>query len=467
MVADVEDSTGRPLVSSAPLEDELRVPGAPRSKRVATLERRPQHFGELATDLRRQVVQLDGVGLGEGNRPFDHPLQLADVAGPLIGAQGLVRRRRQRERPRISVPFEKVVRQLDDVVGPLPQWRHRDLNAGEPVIQIRPKETLLHQPRQRPVRRRYDAGVHAAHAMTADALDGDLLNRPQQLRLCRRREVGHLVEKDRAAIGILELAAPSANAGCGPVFDAEELGLQQRLHDRRTIHRDEWSPMAPTELVHLARDQFLPDAGLAFNQHGEIRQRHPLDATPQLLHRRRRSNQRGRAVLRSRTDDIAAARGFEHKAGELRDGTENLIVAIVQIAVRITGRLEDHLDAGIGIRHTKDEGVRGPRRRHQPHLIACRDLAEPHRAHPQQPLHFALEHHDQVLLQPDLRDGAAERRDDLLHRSSFDSGGRQRIRDRPRYSTNLVAHRHPPLQLPGIRGTLKVDATLGTSLKRQ
>ena len=70
-------------------------------------------------------------------------------------------------------------------------------------------------------------------AGAADPLDGQVLDHAQQLGLRRERQVGHLVEEQRAAVRVLELAAPAAHAGRGALLDAEELGFEQRLDDAR------------------------------------------------------------------------------------------------------------------------------------------------------------------------------------------------------------------------------------------
>ena len=75
--------------------------------------------------------------------------------------------------------------------------------------------------------------------MTADALDRQVLNGAQQLGLRGQRQVGHLVEEQRAAVGVLELPAAAANAGRGALLDAEQLGLEQRLDERGAVDGDE------------------------------------------------------------------------------------------------------------------------------------------------------------------------------------------------------------------------------------
>ena len=121
-------------------------------------------------------------------------------------------------------------------------------------------------------------------AFATDALDGTLLNRAQQLGLGRRRQVGDLVEKQRAARGVLELAPPPPDAGGRPVLDAEQLGFQQRFDDGRAIDGDERSAPPGAQLVNLAGDQFFAAAALALDQHRDVGAGDPLDPFAQFAH---------------------------------------------------------------------------------------------------------------------------------------------------------------------------------------
>ena len=71
----------------------------------------------------------------------------------------------------------------------------------------------------------------------ADALDGEILNCAQQLRLRGQREVGYFVEEERAAVRVLELAAAAAHARGRSLFDAEQLRLEERFHECRAVDR--------------------------------------------------------------------------------------------------------------------------------------------------------------------------------------------------------------------------------------
>ena len=98
-----------------------------------------------------------------------------------------------------------------------------------------------------------------------------------------QRQVGDLVEEQRAAVGVLELAAPAPHAGGGAVLDAEQLGLEQRLDERGAVDRHERPGAARAQLVDLPGDQFLARAALALDEHGEVGGRHalpPVRATP-------------------------------------------------------------------------------------------------------------------------------------------------------------------------------------------
>ena len=74
----------------------------------------------------------------------------------------------------------------------------------------------------------------------ADAADLAFLQRAQQLGLDRRRHLADLVEEDRAVAGHLEEAGLVADrTGERAPHVAEQLGLEQRLRERRAVDADE------------------------------------------------------------------------------------------------------------------------------------------------------------------------------------------------------------------------------------
>ena len=93
------------------------------------------------------------------HRLADRPLQLPHVARPGIAAEDLQGFRRQRTEigAQLAVEAEQeVVRQFRDVLAPLPQRRHPQRQALQPVIQVGAEAALGHQPLQVLVRRRQD-----------------------------------------------------------------------------------------------------------------------------------------------------------------------------------------------------------------------------------------------------------------------------------------------------------------------
>ena len=179
------------------------------------------------------------VGFREGDGTFHHPLELADVSRPAVLDERRFGGRRQPERPPGTMPLEKGGRQREDVGAPLAKRRHTQVDAGQAVIEVGPEDATLDQPGQAPIGRRDDTDIDAMRSVTADPLHGKILNGPQQLRLRGRGQVGDLVEEQRASVGVLELSAPTANSGRGPLLDAEQLRLEQRVHERGAIDRDE------------------------------------------------------------------------------------------------------------------------------------------------------------------------------------------------------------------------------------
>ena len=97
---------------------------------------------------------------------------------------------------------------------------------------------------------------------------GALLDDLEQLRLQRQRKVAELVEKQRAAVRGLE--QPGLRLPCigeRPSLESEHLRFEKRLGDGGAVHVDERTAATRAGLVHRPREQPLPGARLALNQH--------------------------------------------------------------------------------------------------------------------------------------------------------------------------------------------------------
>src|SRR5581483_8995453 len=93
------------------------------------------------------------------------------------------------------------------------------------------------------------------------------------------------VEEQRAAARQLDLPdAVVDRAGEGAALVAEELGLEQRIGERRAVDRDE-APALPLPLeVDRARGELLAGARLAVDQHGRVVLREHADGLEDLVH---------------------------------------------------------------------------------------------------------------------------------------------------------------------------------------
>jgi hypothetical protein len=96
-----------------------------------------------------------------------------------------------------------------------------------------------------------------------------LLEHAQDLGLGHEREVGHLVEEQRAAVGQLEAALLAAGrAREGALLVAEQLGLQQGLGQRRAVDGHEGPALARRPVVDGPGEQLLAGTALALDEHG-------------------------------------------------------------------------------------------------------------------------------------------------------------------------------------------------------
>jgi hypothetical protein len=122
-------------------------------------------------------------------------------------------------------------------------------------------------------------------AGTSEPLEYPVLQDSQQLRLQIERELADLVEKERGAVGELETSdLPAQRTGVRPLLAPEQLCLDQRRRQRRTVdvHQRAVGPGAPG--VDLLRDELLADTGLSRDEHWRIGRRHPLDEGQHPLH---------------------------------------------------------------------------------------------------------------------------------------------------------------------------------------
>ena len=177
----------------------------------------------------------------------------------------------------LSQLLQEDLGQRQDVLAPLAQRCDVDLEHVEPVVEVEPERAALHAGFEVAIGGGDQAHVGLQRARASHPLELARLEHAQQLGLHQRAHLRDLVEEQRAARRLLD--APDlggGGAGERALLVAEQLRLEQLLRQRRAVDRDERLAGAIRSLVDQARDHFLAGPGLAGDEHGGFRGRHPL-----------------------------------------------------------------------------------------------------------------------------------------------------------------------------------------------
>ena len=233
----------------------------------------------------------------DAGRPLDVVAQLADVARPRMLEQ-------RRDPRRIADALGGVVElggdrgdQQRDVVGALAQRRQRDLEDGEPVVEIGAEPAAVDVGAQVAVGRGDHANVDGDARRAADPLHGPALEHAQELRLQIEIEVADLVEEHRAAAGALERADPLAiRSGERAALMPEQLAREQRARRRGEVDDDERAVAARALLVDRRGGEILAGAGLAAQEHRDVGGRRALEHLVDAAHRERVTDERAEPV---------------------------------------------------------------------------------------------------------------------------------------------------------------------------
>src|SRR6266516_5247830 len=131
------------------------------------------------------------------------------------------------------------------------QRRHgnaHDIQAKEKVV---PKFSLAHERLEILVCGRNQPYIRAQRLVAADALEGALLaHDAQQFDLRARVNLAHFVEKNRAAVGLLEPAdAAFMRPGECALLMSEQFALEQLRCERGTMHRHTFRLVAAAQMM--------------------------------------------------------------------------------------------------------------------------------------------------------------------------------------------------------------------------
>ena len=155
----------------------------------------------------RKIFQSDRRLLREPDQLLDDVLQLPNVAGPAVAHQRLLRACATSAERRAR---EEVFRQGRNVFGTFAKRRHLDLDDPQPIEQVFPELAGGDALRQIAVGGRDQADVDCLRLLAADGLDFAALEKSQQQGLHPQAHLADFVEKQRAAVGQLQLAGTIA-----------------------------------------------------------------------------------------------------------------------------------------------------------------------------------------------------------------------------------------------------------------
>src|ERR1044072_473587 len=99
-----------------------------------------------------------------------------------------------------GIILHELTHQQRNVIRPLTQRRQIHAEHVQPVIQIRPKQSLLYSQSQRLIGRRNYTHIHFDWRYTTDSRDLSFLEHAKESYLSLRRNLPDLVEENRSGI---------------------------------------------------------------------------------------------------------------------------------------------------------------------------------------------------------------------------------------------------------------------------
>lgn len=197
----------------------------------------------LRRGLEAEQGGVDVAGLVQDEGALDGVLQLAHVAGPVVGSDGgngvvvEVEGRASVARAELG---DEVAGQEQSVALPVAERGQPDLQHPQPVVEVLAERALLHEGREVAVGGGDDARVDGHRHAGTHGPDRLVLQRAQQTGLRGGLHLPDLVEEDGAALrGPEQAGLVSVGAGERTAHVAEQLRLDEVGRDRGAVDRDE------------------------------------------------------------------------------------------------------------------------------------------------------------------------------------------------------------------------------------
>ena len=194
-------------------------------------------------------------------------------AGQQVFAHELVQIRRLRAWLALARVFlHKVMGEGNDVLGSLTERRQSAGPTGNAIVQVAPKMMVGLFEQQVAVCGTDQPEFGVPPGVAANALVGFLLDHAQELCLKRRRQLAHLVEEKRAAIGQSE--CPIAGSDCAgkcAALVSEKFAAGKFRYDRRAVQDDEVAFVRTRiQSVDQSCHQFFAGARFTADQNGNV-----------------------------------------------------------------------------------------------------------------------------------------------------------------------------------------------------
>ena len=234
-----------------------------------------------------QIAGADGRALREQHAALHGVIELPDVAGPVVGEQGLRGAGIERETtPAVAerMLVEEMAGEGQDVLAAVTEWRECDLDRVDAEQQILAEPAAVTSSRR--------SALVAAMMRTSTRFVRDdptrstspRLQHAEQLGLLAHGDIGDLVEKERAPVGELETAgAVGLGVGERAPHVAEHLALEDAFGKSAEVDRGKGALRAYRRGVQPLRDQLFARAVLAGDEHvgvGGRDARHEIEHGP-------------------------------------------------------------------------------------------------------------------------------------------------------------------------------------------
>ena len=169
-----------------------------------------------------------------------------------------------------------------------------ELDHVEPVVEVLTELAAGQRDLQVSIGGRNHAGVDLNQPVPPHPGEAQVLQDVQELGLERGRDLGDLIEVDRAVVRVLELPQPApVGTGEGAPLVAEQLGFEEARRERRAVDLDERSLAAGRPGMDGPGDEVLPRSRFPAEQDRRIRIGDALDDRADGLHRRAFFEDRG------------------------------------------------------------------------------------------------------------------------------------------------------------------------------